>query len=90
MKLFLQKNANFRVLGAPPSDSRPPAAGGKPSGWGLRPRPPKHPPPPPLRISGYAPGEVCGSLISSCCPATLTEKRAKKKKEKQFLTVALT
>ena len=58
MKLFCKKTQNFRALGAPPPDPRasggfapkPPASGG----WGLRPQTPKQPPP--LRISGYAPG----------------------------------
>ena len=46
MKLFLQKMQNFRVLGAPPPDPVPPAAGGfapKPpasGSWGLRPQTP--------------------------------------------------
>ena len=34
MKLFLQKNENFRALGAPPPDPR--ASGG----WGFAPKPP--------------------------------------------------
>ena len=46
IKLFLQKNANFRALEAPPPDPVPPAARSfapRPpasSGWGLRPQTP--------------------------------------------------
>ena len=63
---------NFRVLGAPPPDPVPPAAGGlapKPpasGGWGLRPQTPTAAPP--LRISSYASGcignfFVAGTLV---------------------------
>ena len=57
MKLFLQKKMqNFRALGAPPPGPR--ASGG----WGLCPQTPSLSPQtpktaPPLRISGYAPGQ---------------------------------
>ena len=65
MKLFLQKNAKFsnaakcKITGLRPHTLVPPAAGGlapRPplTPIGLAPRPPKQPPPP-LRISGYAP-----------------------------------
>ena len=61
MKLFLQKKSKiFERGGLRPQTPVPPAAGGfapKPpasGGWSFAPRPPKQPPPP-LRISGYAP-----------------------------------
>ena len=58
IKLFLKKIAIFQALEAPPPDPRgsdgwgPPASGG----WGQSPQTPNAAPPPPLRISGYAPG----------------------------------
>ena len=61
MKLFLQKKCKIlERWELRPQTPVPPAAGGfapKPpasGGWGLNPRPPKQPPP--LQISGYAPG----------------------------------
>ena len=57
---------NFLALGLRPQTPMPPAAGGfapRPplasSGWGLCPQTPQTTPPPPLRISGYAPGSEC-------------------------------
>ena len=54
----MQKNANFRALGAPPLDPPFPAAGSvalQPSAnGGFALRSPKRPPPPQLQISGCA------------------------------------
>ena len=56
IKLFLQKNANFFVLGVPPPDPR--ASSG---GWGFRPQAPKTSTP--LRVSGYAPGGFIAVIL---------------------------
>ena len=57
IKLFLQKNAQVFVCWMLRSQTPvPPAAGG------FSPKPPKQPPPP-LRISGYAPGVFIAVML---------------------------
>ena len=72
MKLCLQKNAKFSSAGGSQTPV-PPAAGAfapnppdlhwPPAAGGSAPRPPKQPPPP-LRISGYAPAHFYKSSNS--------------------------
>ena len=56
LSYFCKKMQNFLGLGAPPPDPQPQLASG---GWRLRPQTQKLAPPP-LRISGYAPGSIFG------------------------------